>query len=645
MDLHSTLPSALQQWNDARAHLSKAIQVYISAVKLFESNCTPSGVRSLPGCAATIKNNLESIEREELQLCQANLALKQKRNSLISPIHSLPSEVLAIILTAATAPRSSYGMSGPHFKRHLSQVCSRWRPIALDVCPVWDRVTLGFEAGGNFGDELARTKIGFRGGYVSGYTQVPVGRPPGLDEASYIQKTLNTIDPYIRLLGQIDFTAEDVEQVRPFLDFWLEKGVPGSLAELIISVKKTAPIVPETNSHLSDRLTQYIRHIDYLKLTSVGLDWPSVEFGRLRVMWLVNLPPVCSPTLAQLARILSTCPTLTVLHLEDIALLASLDTVVLKSVVLEQLSSLILKEVDIAGVLSIISPGLEQLALELHGVTGDTDTLEALNLFAGRANLLALTLTLSDTRSDVALAQVLHSVTSPLLSLKYLTLEDMDLRASELGILAGHSLPQNIPPLSLALVGATGISCPIDSLDLKSCIIHASLAVFHEAISSVPWATLMFRGCKRSLTVQGESNNEFEPFERINNASNFGTQLRELMPGRQWVEARTHLTKAIHAYISATTVLESMSTPFSPKSLSIASSTIEKNLEAVARDVFDLQSAQAALKKRRNPYISPIDVLPSELLADVFKTAVVLVSNDGSPNEHVKKNLLRVCSR
>lgn len=62
-------------------------------------------------------------------------------------------------------------------------------------------------------------------------------------------------------------------------------------------------------------------------------------------------------------------------------------------------------------------------------------------------------------------------------------------------------------------------------------------------------------------------------------------------------------------------------------------------------DQLDLHRMQAALKKKRNPYISPISMLPSELLAHIFKSATASVSDRKRSPECVKRDLSRVCFR
>ncbi|KAF8601497.1 hypothetical protein BDV93DRAFT_401578, partial [Ceratobasidium sp. AG-I] len=105
---------------------------------------TPFSIKSLPEALRAIEENLEAMKHDERDLRRTQAILKKKRNSYISPVNTLPPELLAHVFTIAATPVSKHSSSNKCIKRTISRVCSLWRQIALDVCPVWDKVSLTF---------------------------------------------------------------------------------------------------------------------------------------------------------------------------------------------------------------------------------------------------------------------------------------------------------------------------------------------------------------------------------------------------------------------------------------------------------------------------------------------------------------------
>ncbi|KAF8596484.1 hypothetical protein BDV93DRAFT_548333 [Ceratobasidium sp. AG-I] len=518
--------SALQQWVDARTHLSKAIQAYIGASTSLESACTPFSIKSSPGIMDVVGENLKTLEHEEVDFHRTQAALKKKRNTYVSPIYALPSELLAYVFTATVHPGRSCA-SNEQVKRDLSRVCSHWRQVALDVCPFWAQSALTCTIDQTLQGKMAEAMMELSRMHDV-YVDVPIHRQPGLDDASYIQEIRDTIAPYIKQLHKIDLTTEGVEQLRPFLDLWLEKGAVGSVTELDLAVEEAPQIFAETNSRLGDRLRQCLRHLDNLSLCSVGLDWSSVTFDTLTSMSLSNLPSSCCPTLVQLARLLSTCPDLGYLILKDITFPVCLDPTP-ETAVLEQLEYLHLAEVDLRSLLPILSPQNSELHLELPCPIEDIDTLESLLSFVGRANMHELTVTLSETRFDQALVRLLHPVSSPLLGLQKLTLLNMNLDDSELSELAMHSFVHDSAILASASIGTASEVPQTRGLELWHCIICTSPETLHSAFPSLSWHTLTLYKCRYSPTADGA----VDALVKITPASEFGLRLTELRP--DWV--------------------------------------------------------------------------------------------------------------
>ncbi|KAF8596489.1 hypothetical protein BDV93DRAFT_563247 [Ceratobasidium sp. AG-I] len=489
--------------------------------------CTPFGVQSLPGCITSIDSNLRSMEREELHVRKANAALKRKRNWCISPACRLPSEVLAIIFMFAAAYAPVYGAPEEYVKLHLQQVCSCWRHIALDVCPIWANASLITISSGASESKQASSRIGLWGGHgrSSGELQLPT-RQPDMEDAQLIQATLDMIAPYMKQLTKIDLAFDHVEQIQQLIEPYLKKVAPGSLAELTLSVNRVALIFPDTHPHVRECFSHLLGRLERLTLSSVGLDWTSVKFARLATMSLSDLPLVCCPTLAQLVRILSTCPGLRILRLERITIPDSLDLPVPEPVQLEHLSSLSLRDVDFARVLSIISSGRGRLSISLHGDIDITSTLESLRSLASRALIDVLSFSLLETRSNIALAQLL-SFANCIPDHHRVGLFDMILRNSELDAVAVNSITQNNQLLPSAWPRHPR---RVEIVVWRSTIRTTPMA-FLNAISIFSWDELKLIECDHSFTTQGEDGPN-EELELINCTSGFGFQLINLVPSR-----------------------------------------------------------------------------------------------------------------
>ncbi|KAF8608423.1 hypothetical protein BDV93DRAFT_249268 [Ceratobasidium sp. AG-I] len=470
------------------------------------------------------------MDCEELNLHRTHVALKMKRNSFASPIYTLPSELLARVFTIAVDSNNSLGED---VRKSLSWVCSRWRQVALEVCPVCVRSRFSFGIDDTLEDKRPRATITLINKRPRRLL-VHVDRQPDVGDAPYAQTTLNTLAPYIKQLKRIRLNG-DFEQLRPFLNFWLEKGTLGSVTSLYLLVNGAAPAFYETSPHLSERLNLFIRQLTGLVVSSLGLAWSSMTFDNLYHISLSDLPPSRCPTLEQLARMLSTCTTIRSIHLERITIPDSKNTAAPETVQLKYLRNLSLIDVDVSRVLSIIAPGHDELNLTFRGVVDDTATLESLCSLFGRANLSQLTLMLLEPRSDQALARLLLSALSPILQFRNIILKNMHLYDSELSALAYHNPTQDGEALPSTLLNTTGGPRQRLTLVLLNCTICTTPKVFYDAVSAIPWGTLRLPGCGHLVTTQGEDG-AIEVLQPTISRSDFGDQLVALLAGRKGLE-------------------------------------------------------------------------------------------------------------
>ena len=95
----------------------------------------------------------QTIDAEINSLEESIRALRQRRNTL-SPISSLPAEVIAAIFLLARLP----GERGQPDIR-VAQVCRRWREIVLDHPRFWSHINLTAIGRAGMTEMLARAKM------------------------------------------------------------------------------------------------------------------------------------------------------------------------------------------------------------------------------------------------------------------------------------------------------------------------------------------------------------------------------------------------------------------------------------------------------------------------------------------------------
>ncbi|KAF8601505.1 hypothetical protein BDV93DRAFT_608036 [Ceratobasidium sp. AG-I] len=500
-----------------------------------ESTSSSLPVKSLRDIATTIDHNIESIKCEELNFRSAEAPLGARRNSSIPPINMLPSEVLAQIfkiVACFTPPSDRFPPLKAHdYERILSQVCSRWRQIALGVCPLWYKVALIFESRDRDEDNPIRAEVGLYH-KLRWYIKVLVPRQPGVADGPYIQTILDTINPYKRNISKISMYAQSFERLHALLDLLLDNEPPESLVELAISEYSYSETPPTTSFYSHRRLSQLFRPVKKLRIHSVGLDWSSVASERLTDMALESLPPSCCPNLEQLIEMLLACPSLRDLRLEGIAFPALPHFVPSGLVKLEHLEFLSLNKLessDLQKVLSILSTGHYSLHLCLSCDISNIKTLGRLRSFASRANVGKVSF--SGPLCGGTLSQAVLSFLEAIPNVKDLVFYSMNLYEGDLSTRNDPPVNSNNRSQAPALTNTDSFARQV-SLTLSSCTIHASSILFHNAISALPLSMLTLKGCEQQLIIEDSDGDVYEARIPITPRAELGTRLSELMPGR-----------------------------------------------------------------------------------------------------------------
>ncbi|KAF9068521.1 hypothetical protein BDP27DRAFT_816623 [Rhodocollybia butyracea] len=92
---------------------------------------------------SSLKAQCERVERQKLAL-----------HSLLSPLRSLPNEILTIIFRCACLGNNSVSCSNPGFVYTISAVCSRWCHLAIDSSELWANFRYTF-----YSEEMFRVRM------------------------------------------------------------------------------------------------------------------------------------------------------------------------------------------------------------------------------------------------------------------------------------------------------------------------------------------------------------------------------------------------------------------------------------------------------------------------------------------------------
>ncbi|KAG8717873.1 hypothetical protein FRC08_006468 [Ceratobasidium sp. 394] len=142
-----TYDQACQKLQSARASLSSTVQEYLSACELMETiTSRPSAEREKALLA--IDAELLSIRLEEARIKRAHeiLTYTRNRSKMVSPIYSLPPEILARVFTWATCnctELAAYSNAPPILTPlALSAVCKQWRKVAIHHRALWAHIDI-----------------------------------------------------------------------------------------------------------------------------------------------------------------------------------------------------------------------------------------------------------------------------------------------------------------------------------------------------------------------------------------------------------------------------------------------------------------------------------------------------------------------
>ncbi|KAF8599923.1 hypothetical protein BDV93DRAFT_511307 [Ceratobasidium sp. AG-I] len=497
-EIPELLATVVQEWENGRAHLAKAIKSYVGTTVALQAATASFPLWPLRYPTSALEDELESLSKELLELDRARVALANTRNAQCSPINRMPPELLVYIfqiIVDIAYPLDIYdSVSSTNPAAKLIQVCSRWRQVAVEARSLWSCIVVPYQASRDYErvSISARTQLGrTRGSSIDLF--LSFAQTYTLDDSRF-RPTINMIKPYVKELRSLVVRLPRSKHIESLLECCVTNGTPGSLSRLEITQNSFPALLfrqPDSKTH--ERLNQYLRSVRILRLCRVAFDWKCIVFEQLNELSLCHLDAPCCPTLAQLAGVLSASPGLRRLRLKKMTIHDEIEPVIHSPVRLEHLQTLALDKLDDSsscGVISVLSLGRQSLDLTFKGDFNSSKTLMALRRFASENRIEKFRFTSVPTR------QPLQEILESLPGITYLVLDELKLGGPDINTLAHcNSIPPLPPSSPLVQPNPTSPLPKLKTLAFFDCTIFCDEATFKEAISSLSLKCFCLHNC------------------------------------------------------------------------------------------------------------------------------------------------------
>ncbi|KAG8697404.1 hypothetical protein FRC09_007893, partial [Ceratobasidium sp. 395] len=354
---------ALENLKAYRSELATAIQNYLVACAELRSACSQiqhqsRTRRELEPVLLAVEAELADLASEEAELRKARATLSVLRNtsSTLSPVHTLPSEILArIFLMAQSLHSHTSGPSSRAPAHTFAQVCSYWRITAINLPHLWTHVCiLHAQTNYEYANLLLRRSKG-----LPIYLDILTAEVDEWD-SSYPSKLqceafLTSVCRHVHTLNVKDL----LDSPKTFLDETIRLLVvhasPGIMNTLCIQ-RPDAERTGSLNSLFagqSDGAVLY--YITALHLGDVLIPWTSAIYHNLVDLRLQFRHKPETISTSQLTSILAASPGLTSLKLEHLFIVPSEDRNEKKIVRLAHLEVLYLNHMNKDSLVSLTS--------------------------------------------------------------------------------------------------------------------------------------------------------------------------------------------------------------------------------------------------------------------------------------------------
>ncbi|KAF8607180.1 hypothetical protein BDV93DRAFT_603821 [Ceratobasidium sp. AG-I] len=329
-------------------------------------------------------------------------------------INQTPPEILAYIFCLSVDTDGwgvdddpPHGINPASSPDVLTQVCSHWRRVAIDLSALWSHIYL-VDSGDYFLYFLNRARAWTRRARNTSL-RVHIDQ---LQEAEtrteQIEELAKFIAPLMRRVGSLEIEGEDLSKhlVHAVLTSWYTNGSPGTLKRLSLSQGWSAPLsclTPVSDNSVpqdcqpdiqQDNFEEFFRPVTILELSGFFPPFHSYAYSNLTRLQLQSSGGRTSITQTQLLAVLSSSPELRSFTF-DLPIRDPLpDSTVLRAVRLERLEELglsLLREDCLDDLLRLFTPGSKPLKMSIWASKNYLDKLPThVEAFFRRSNVATL---------------------------------------------------------------------------------------------------------------------------------------------------------------------------------------------------------------------------------------------------------------
>ncbi|KAG8765655.1 hypothetical protein FRC12_007380 [Ceratobasidium sp. 428] len=323
---------ALDNWKACRSALATAIRSYLAACDDLRLACSqiqrPFGTRQKSEqVLLAIDVELAELAYEEAALSKTRLSLSVLRNTslALTPVHSLPPEILSHIFLMAQYSVSRAGYTYDLVPSHnFAGVSSYWRATAINSPRLWTHINITH---GQNSYEFATLLLHRSNGLpicldISSETNEQQGdyRPKPQWE-----KFLASVSRQVYTLNIVDQLPSPETLLHTTINLLLRHGSPGVIKSLCI--QRPEPEQPGNLSSLfAGQSDAVLQSVSLLHLGDAMIPWTSVAYHNLVDLRLrFDDPEEADVSTSQFANILAASPGLVILKLEGMAIEPSND--------------------------------------------------------------------------------------------------------------------------------------------------------------------------------------------------------------------------------------------------------------------------------------------------------------------------------
>ncbi|KAF8599897.1 hypothetical protein BDV93DRAFT_546632 [Ceratobasidium sp. AG-I] len=514
LEVPKSLTALLYEWENARAHLAKAIGSYASVTTALQAATTSHPLWALDYPTSTLEDELESLSLGLSELDKVRVVLASTRNTQCAPISRLPPELLASIFQIVVDdayPRNirySAGYTNPATK--LVRVCSRWRQVALQVGSLWSCVVFLYQADNHeYVSATARLQLErTHGSPIDLFLTRWPNRAPDKNEGEgedghKPQSILDLVKPYMKQIRSLVLRSVTNKQIECFLESCTINGAAGSLSRLgIFGAHAPYPLFYQADSHTLERLDEYLRSVRTLDLHGATFPWRCAVFEQLGGLVLDSLYPRLCPNVMQLVEVLSASPGLRYLSLKNSIIHGKMEPADRSPVRLDHLEKLTLDRLGDSGfcrAVSVLSLGQSSPDITVNADFNCLTTLSALRRFSQENCIQVFRF------MGISDHQPLHDILKSLPDLKHFTLCGLKLGQSDLDALVHRNSMPSLLPSPPPIQTDSAFRLPrLEGLALMRCTIICDQATFKKAVLSLSLDFLNLYQC--SIKVRKESD-------------------------------------------------------------------------------------------------------------------------------------------